>query len=248
MTGNLNGKIAVVTGAGRGIGRGVALRLAADGAQIVVNYSRSADQAHSLVEQIKAAGGSAFAVQADVSNLSDIDRMVAEIGATVSGVDILVNNAGRGSGGMPTVETTTPEAFDQTFGLNTRGLFFTTQKILPLLRDGGRIINFSSTATMARVAGLSAYSGSKAAVDAFTRIWATELAPRRITVNAVQPGMVDTDLITDGMPADARERSARAHPLKRIGQADDLADVVAFLASNDSRWINGETIVVNGGA
>jgi 3-oxoacyl-[acyl-carrier protein] reductase len=248
MTGKLNGKTALVTGAGRGIGRGIALRLALDGAQVIVNYSRSADQARSLVDQIEAAGGSAFAVQADVSHLPDIDRMVAEIGVRVSGVDILVNNAGRGAGGMPTVATTTPEAYDQTFGLNTRGLFFTTQKMLPLMRDDGRIINFSSTATMARVGGLSAYSGSKAAVDAFTRVWATELAPRRITVNSVQPGMVDTDLITAGMPADARERSARAHPLKRIGLPDDLADVVAFLASHDSRWVNGETIVVNGGA
>ena len=245
----LQGKTALVTGAGRGIGRGIAKRLAADGAQVVVNYNASADQANALVDEIRQAGGDAFAVQADVSDLAQIDAMIDVLKSRVEAIDILVNNAGRGAGGtLPHLWDMSVEAYDIVFGLNTRGLFFVTQKVAPLLRDGGRIINFSSTSTRARVGGLSAYAGSKAAVEAFTRIWATEFAPRKITVNAILPGMVDTDLITDGMPAGAREAAARMHPQGRIGQPDDIADVVAFLASGDSRWVSGEMITVDGGA
>lgn len=244
---DLSGKTAVVTGAGRGIGRAIARRLAADGARVIVNYASSVREAGELVEEIVAAGGEAFAVQGDVADLDSIDAMVARIRGWTDHIDILVNNAGRGSSGLPTLEKMSPEAFDGTFALNTRGLFFVTQKTLPLLRDGGRIINFSSTSTLARVPGLSAYAGSKAAVEAFTRIWAAELAPRKITVNVVLPGMVDTDMIDRGMPPGAKEAAAARHPLGRIGQPQDLADVVAFLASDDSRWINGQTLTVNGG-
>lgn len=245
---DLSGKTALVTGAGRGIGRAIARRLAADGARVIVNYASSAREAGEQVDEIKATGGEAFAAQGDVADLDSIDAMVTQVRGWTDHLDILVNNAGRGSGvGASTLEKLSPEAFDATFALNSRGLFFVTQKILPLLRDGGRIINFSSTSTLARVPGLSAYAGSKAAVEAFTRIWAAELASRKITVNVVLPGMVDTDMIDRGMPAGAKEAAAARHPLGRIGQPQDLADVVAFLASDDSRWINGQTVTVNGG-
>lgn len=245
----LEGKVAVVTGAGRGIGAGIARRLAKDGALVAINYARSADKANALVDEIRAAGGDAFAVQADVADLADIDRMVAEIGGRVDGVDILVNNAGRGTDGgtLPTLDKVTPEAYDATFALNTRGLFFVTQKMMPMLRDGGRIVNFSSTSTLARMGGLSAYAGSKAAVEAFTRIWAMEFAPRGITVNAILPGMVDTDMIDEGMPEGAKEKAAARHPLGRIAQPRDMADLVAFLAGPDGGWINGQTITSAGG-
>jgi len=244
----LEGKIALVTGARRGIGVAIARRLPADGAEIGVHYSNSADTAESLAETIRAEGGSAFTVQADLASLEEIDRMAAQLRERPGAIDILVNNAGRGSGrGDSTLANMPVENYDMIFALNTRGLFFTTQRLLPLLRDDGRIINFSSTGTMARVRGLAAYAGSKAAVEAFTRVWATELAPRRITVNAILPGMIDTDLISDNMGEEAKVLAARRHPLGRIGQPEDMADLVAFLASPDSRWVNGETIVANGG-
>lgn len=244
----LEGKVAVVTGAGRGIGVAIAKRLAADGAQVAINYFRSAEGAQAVADEIVADGGKAFIVQGDVAQLDDCDRMVREIGERVDGVDILVNNAGRGSGRADsTLAGMSVEDYDDTFSLNTRGLFFFTQKILPMLRAEGRIINFSSTATMARMPGLAAYAASKAAVDAFTRVWATELAPKRITVNSIQPGMIDTDLITNGMGDEAKVKAAKHHPWGRIGQTEDMADIVAFLASTDSRWVNGQVIVANGG-
>jgi 3-oxoacyl-[acyl-carrier protein] reductase len=244
----LAGKTALVTGAGRGIGRGIAKRLAADGARVIINYSRSAAQAESLVDEIKAAGGDAFAIAGDVADLDAIATMFERIRERVSSIDILVNNAGRGSGGTPTLETSTVADFDGMFALNTRGLFFVSQAAVRMMPDGGRIVNLSSTGTQARVPGLSIYSGSKAAVEAFTRIWATELAGRLITVNSIMPGLIDTDLITDNMPAGTREAALRHSPMKRLGQPADIADVVAFLASDDARWISGQCIPVNGGA
>jgi 3-oxoacyl-[acyl-carrier protein] reductase len=245
---DLKGKIALVTGAGRGIGTGIARRLAADGAEVGIHYARSAEGAEAVARSIRDAGGSAFTVQGDLSSLDDIDRIAAQLRAHPGALDILVNNSGQGAGSNDTsLANMTVEDYDAIFSLNTRGLFFLTQRLLPLLRDDGRIVNFSSTATMARGGRLAAYAGSKAAVDAFTRCWATELAPRRITVNSILPGMVDTDLITNGMGEAAKLSHASAHPWGRIGQPEDMADVVAFLAGPDSRWVNGTTIVVNGG-
>ncbi|MET0136861.1 MAG: SDR family oxidoreductase [Sphingobium sp.] len=245
---DLKGKIALVTGAGRGIGMAIARRLAADGATLGVHYVRSADGAEKVAQSIRDAGGSAFTVQGDIGSLDDIDRIAEQVREKAGALDILVNNSGAGSGKNDTsLANMSVEDYDATFGLNTRGLFFLTQRVLPLLRDDGRIINFSSTATMARSKGLAAYAGSKAAVDAFTRCWATELAPRRITVNSILPGMVDTDLITNGMGDEAKVKHAAHHPWGRIGQPDDMADIVSFLASEDSRWVNGTTIVANGG-
>lgn len=246
MTKPKQGRTALVTGAGRGIGKGIALRLAADGATVAVNYSRSETAALATVEEIRAAGGDGFAIGGDVSDLQQVARLMAELGERMPALDILVNNAGIGMKMLGLTDTSV-EDYDRLFAVNTRGLFFMTKHAVAMMRDGGRIVNISSTAVMARVPGLSVYAATKAAVDAFTRVWAGELASRGITVNSVQPGMVDTDLISDNMPAGALARATTYHPQGRVGQPDDLADVVAFLCGHDARWITGETIVVNGG-
>lgn len=242
----LEGKSALVTGAGRGIGRGIARRLAADGAHVVVNYSKSGEQAEDLVRTITAAGGSAFAVQADVSDLAQIDAMFAAVRRRIDGLDILVNNAGRGAVGRGTLERCTPEDFDAIFGVNTRGLFFVTKAAVAMLRDGGRIINISSTTINVRLTSKGVYAASKCAVGGLTRCWSAELAPRAITVNSVVPGVVDTDQVARMTP-EKRALAVAEVPLGRMGQPDDIADVVAFLASDDARWISGQEIVASGG-
>ena len=239
--GDLSGKTALVTGAGRGIGAGIARRLARDGAQVICNYSRAAAEAEALAAEI---GGGAFAVKADITDLAQIEAMFTEIDRRVGHLDILVNNAGRG-GSAPLAETT-PEMFDAIFGLNTRGTFFVTKAASALLRDGGRIINISSTTTRVRMSGLATYAASKSAVEAFTRNWAAEFAPRKITVNSVVPGIVDTDLIAY-MSAERKARSVATVPLGRMGRPEDIADVVAFLASDDARWVTSHEIVASGG-
>jgi 3-oxoacyl-[acyl-carrier protein] reductase len=243
----LAGRIALVTGAGRGIGHGIARRLADDGAEVILNYSRAREGAEALAAEIVGGGGAAWCVRGDVADLASIGAMFEEVAARSPAIDILVNNAGRGSGGQPTLERTTPEMFDETFALNTRGLFFTTQAALPLLREGGAIVNISSMVTRARMGGLSVYAGSKAAVEAFTRIWAAELAPRQITVNAVLPSMVMTDLIRDNMPPERVEKLARAIPLGRVGEPEDIAAMVVFLVGPGARWITGQDFAVSGG-
>ena len=244
--GKLDGRTALVTGAGRGIGRGIARRLAADGARVFINYARSREAAEEAIREIISCGGRAEGIGADVTDLQAIEGMFRELKGRTDGLDILVNNAGRGTEGGGDLASMTPDQFDRLFALNTRGLFFVTQAAFGLLRDGGRIINISSTTTRVRLPTLSAYAGSKSAVDAFTRCWSAELAPRKITVNSVLPGIVDTDLISH-MSAERKARSVATVPLGRIGQPEDIADVVAFLASDDARWITGQEIVVSGG-
>jgi len=247
MMGKLSGKTALVTGAGRGIGRGIAKRLAADGAKVAINYSRAAAQAEDLAAEIKAAGGEAITVACDISDPAQVAAMFEQVKQAFGWLDILVNNAGRGTaGGAGTLADISIEDFDAIFALNTRGTFLVTKAALPLLRDGGRVINISSTTTRVRMPGLGIYAGSKSAVEAFTRGWAVELAPRQITVNSVVPGIVDTDLI--GHMSDERKASSvAAVPLGRIGKPEDIADVVAFLASDDSRWVTSHEIVASGG-
>lgn len=244
---SLQGKVALVTGGGRGIGKGIVERLARDGAEVIINYSRSVDEAQALADSIVASGGKAWAIGANVSNLDQIATMFEAIAKRHAVLDILVNNAGGGSSGLPTLDQSTPEDFEITFGLNTRGLFFVAQAAARMMADGGRIVNISSTSTMARVGGLSIYAGSKAAVEAFTRVWATELAPRRITVNAVLPGITDTDLIRENIPKDMAVQLAASVPLGRMGTPADIASVVAFLASADGGWMTGQTLAANGG-
>lgn len=246
--GKLDGKVALVTGAGRGIGAGIAKRLAHDGASVIINYARSADQAETLAQEIVAAGGAASTIGADLSDMAQIDAMFETLVRRNGTLDILVNNAGGGSGGMPRLGDLTLDEYEFNFALNTRAVFFVTQHAIAMMNDGGRVISLSSSSTTTRQPGLSSYAGSKAAIEAFARIWATELAPRAITVNCVLPGIVNTDLIKDNIPPDLAKRYGAAVPMGRMGEPEDIADVVAFLASDDARWITGQNIAVTGGA
>ncbi|MBB3860939.1 3-oxoacyl-[acyl-carrier protein] reductase [Novosphingobium hassiacum] len=246
--GKLVNRIALVTGGGRGIGKGIAVRLAAEGAHVIINYSRSRADAEALADAVRAEGGSASTICADLSDLAAIATMFEAIKREHSHIDILVNNAARGSSGMPRLDTSTPEQFEAMMSLNMRGLYFTTQAAVRLMRDGGRVISISSSSTMARVPGLSIYAGTKAAVEAFTRIWAAELASRRITVNAVLPGITDTDLLRGSLTPEMARQIGESVPLGRMGTPKDMAGIVAFLASEDGGWITGQNLVAAGGA
>jgi NAD(P)-dependent dehydrogenase (short-subunit alcohol dehydrogenase family) len=232
-------KTALVTGASRGIGRAIALRLAADGMRVVVHYARDDAAAASVVEE---AGGGAFAVRASLPD--ELDALVAALPP----LDVLVNNAAIG---LPApIEDVTPEAFDEVFAVNVRAPFFLVQRALPLLRDGGRIVNISSGATRIAMPTGIAYSMTKGALDTFTRTLALHLGPRGITVNTVAPGVVDTDQNASwlrGNP-DAEAAMAARSALGRIGFADDIADVVSFVASDNARWMTGAWLDATGGA
>jgi len=241
----LEGKTALVTGAARGIGAAIAVRLSRDGASLLLIDREPPEATKAAVE---AAGGRASTHGCDISSINRLDALFAGLGEDGVNLDILVNNAGLGSSGMPTIETATPEEFDLIFSVNARGTFFMTQKAVALMPDGGRVISVASSSSTTRNPGLSMYGGSKAAIDAFTRIWASELAPRQITVNAVSPGIVNTDLIRDNLTPELATYYGSLVPLGRLGEPNDIADVIAFLSSDDARWITGQAIMVSGGA
>ncbi len=239
----LTGKVAVVTGGSRGIGRAVAERLGEDEASIVVNYVRSADKAGEVVSAIQSGGRSALAVQADLSKLADIHRLFEETVGHFGHLDILVHSAGVFQPKM--VSEVTEEDFDATFALMARGTFFVLQEAASRIRDGGRIINIASSATALKFPGAALYVGSKAAGEQFTKTLAQELGGRGITVNSVSPGYTETDM----MPKDPglREMGAKQSAFGRLGQAVDVADVVAFLASDQARWLTGQNVQAGGG-
>ncbi len=235
-----------MTGGSRGIGRGITERFARDGARVAFTYVANAAAANDVVQTIERGGGSALAIRADGSKLESIEALFEELRGRFETLDILVNNAGCGSDGFPSLLEMTPERYDACFDLNARGLYFTTQYAVRMMREGGRIISISSMASRIRQAGLSAYTGSKAAADAFTRCLATELAPLGITINTVNCGIVDTDMVAH-IQGEARDHLLSLIPMGRIGQTEDIVDVVAFLASEASRWITGEEIAASGG-
>ncbi len=237
----LQNKTALVTGASRGIGRGIALKLAQNGAFVFVNYVRDESAAQEVVALIKQNGGRAQAVRADVSDLAQHEALFAPVGS----LDILVNNAGTAR--MSAFDEATPEDFDLLFNLNVRGLFFATQRALRQMNERGRIINISSVASRGG-AGFDAYAATKGALNTLTFGWAKSVGGRGITVNAVSPGGVETDLVRDGIPLEIQEHIANSSVFKRLGQPDDIAGVVAFLASDEARWITGREIVVDGGS
>jgi 3-oxoacyl-[acyl-carrier protein] reductase len=241
----LKDKVAMVTGGSRGIGAAIAKRLAADGARVVVNYARSEGAANDVVAAIRAAGGEAIAVRADLSDLAQIQPLVDATLKTFGRLDILVNNAAFSE--RRTLEQLDLEHFASHFKLNVRGLLFTTQAAARHMTAGGRIINLTSGIVRARVAGSAVYAGSKAAVEAFTRCLAAELGPRGITINSVAPGITDTDMLRDSVPEQVLNALVAQTPLGRMGTPPDIADAVAFIASDESRWITGEVIAVNGG-
>src|SRR5213080_2774046 len=244
----LAGKVAVVTGASKGIGAAIAKDLAAEGAAVVVNYSSSKTGADKVVGEITAQGGKAIAVQANVSNQADIERLFARTKKTFARLDILVNNAGVYE--FSPLEDVTEEHFHKHFNLNVLGLILASQAAVRLFdAAGGNIVNISSIASTLAMPNAAVYSGTKAAVDAITRSLAAELGPRKIRVNAVRPGMVETEgTHSAGIAAsDMRKQVEAQTPLGRIGQPQDIASAVVFLASSDSSWITGETFLISGG-
>jgi len=248
MSGKLSGKVAVVTGASKGIGASIAQHLAAAGASVVVNYSSSKEGADRVVSEIVGKGGKAIAVHANVSKSEDIQRLFAETKKAYGKLDILVNNAGIYE--FAPLEQITPEHFHKQFNLNVLGLLLTTQEAVKLIGpEGGSIINISSVVVSVTPPGGSVYSGTKAAVDAVTRTLAKELGPRKIRINSINPGMVETEGVHAAGMADGdfRKQIESQTPLGRIGQPGDIAPAAVFLASEDSGWISGETFTIAGG-
>jgi 3-oxoacyl-[acyl-carrier protein] reductase len=251
---DLAGKTALVTGASRGIGRAIAERLAADGALVAVNYATNEAAAKETVDAITAAGGRAFPARAELGVDGDVETLFAALDEGLRehggdlGLDILVNNAGISSKGP--IEQETPDDYDRTFAVNTRALFFVTQRALPRLRDGGRIINITSGVTRIAFPEGIAYAMTKGAIDAFTLSLAKQLGPRQITVNNVAPGIIDTDVNAGWLRgnADAEAYAAGLAALGRVGLAQDVSGVVAFLASDDGRWVTGTTLDATGGS
>lgn len=240
-----NAQVAIVTGASRGIGAAVAQRLANDGFAVAVNYTSSSSEADALVAQLTAAGTKAIAVKADVSNADDVRRMFDTTEQQLGKVDVLVNNAGVLKT-LPLADTS-DALYDQTFDINVRGTFNTLREAAARMNDGGRIVNFSSTTLALNMPGYAIYNGTKAAVEAFTHVFAKELRGRNITVNAVAPGPIATSLFLDGKTEEQIQTFAKMPPLQRLGQPDDIASVVSFLAGPDAAWINGQILRANGG-
>jgi 3-oxoacyl-[acyl-carrier protein] reductase len=241
----LQDKTALVTGASRGIGRAIAQRLAQNGAYVVVQFHLNEVAAREVVENIINFGGQAGLLGADLSNLDDVRRLWQEFDERFENLDILVNNAGWAA--FDALESVSEANFDAIFSLNVRGLFFHTQEATKRLRDGGRVINISSGITRVNAAGGSVYAGSKAAIEAFTRCWAAELGPRQITVNTVSPGMTQTDLLMSVATQESLDAMIAQTPLGRLGQPTDIADVVAFLCSDQAGWITANNLLANGG-
>ncbi|HEX8614582.1 MAG TPA: SDR family oxidoreductase [Telluria sp.] len=240
-----NTKVAIVTGASRGIGAVIAQRLAGDGFAVAVNYASRAGEAGALVAALQAQGARAIAVQGDVSKPEDARRLFEETEQAFGKVDVLVNNAGI-MAAVPLVDAT-DEQFERHFTVNTKGTFNMLREAGQRLRQGGRIINFSTTALALNMPGYAIYNGSKAAVEAFTRVFAKELRGRDITVNAVAPGPVETELFLHGKSDALVAQLASMAPLGRLGQPDDIARVVSFLAGPDGGWVNGQVLRANGG-
>lgn len=238
-------KVAIVTGASRGIGAQIARRLAADGFAVVINYANSADEADNLVAELMAEGRDAIAIKADVASPADVRRLFDATEHHLGKVDVLVNNAGILK--ITPLAETSDDLFEQTFAVNTRGVFNTLREASARLNDGGRIINFSTTALALNLPGYAIYNASKAAVEAMTPVFAKELRGRSITVNAVAPGPVATELFLNGKTEEQIQHFASLPPLQRLGQPEDIASVVAFLAGPDSGWVNGQVLRANGG-
>jgi 3-oxoacyl-[acyl-carrier protein] reductase len=244
----LAGKVAVVTGASKGIGAAIARQLAAEGAAVVVNYASSKTGADKVVSEITSAGGKAVAVQGDVSKKADIERLFTETKKAFGRLDIRVNNAGIYE--FAPLEGITEEHFHKQFNLNVLGLILASQAAAKLFDSaGGSIVNISSVVSTLAFPNASIYSGTKGAVDAITRSLATELGPRKIRVNAIRPGMVETEgTHAAGIEESEMQKQVLAQtPLGRLGQPDDIAGTAVFLASADSSWITGETLVIAGG-
>jgi 3-oxoacyl-[acyl-carrier protein] reductase len=238
-------RTAIVTGSSRGIGAAVARRLAKDGFSVVVNYSGNAAEAESVVGDIKQGGGNALSLQADVSDPTAMRRMFDQAAALSGGVDVLVNNAGIMQ--LATISEADDGFFDRHIAINLKGVFNGMREAAKRVRSGGRIISFSSSVVGLYQPSYGVYAATKGAVEAMTHVLANELRGRNITVNAVAPGPTATDLFLKGKPKEVIDRLAKLAPLERLGEPRDIAAVVAFLASPDGAWINGQVLRANGG-
>ena len=240
-----NAKVAIVTGASRGIGAAVAERLGRDGFSVIVNYSGSMEAADALVRKIQDAGGRALAVKADVSDARAVREMFETTVSKFDGVDVLVNNAGIMT--QSNIADTDDASFDKQIAINLKGTFNALREGAKRLRNGGRIINFSSSVVGLLQPTYAVYAGTKAAVEAMTGVLAKELRGRNITVNAIAPGPTATDLFLKGKPQAVIDHLTKLAPLERLGQPDDIARAVSFLAGPDGAWINGQVLRANGG-
>jgi 3-oxoacyl-[acyl-carrier protein] reductase len=238
-------KVAVVTGAARGIGAAIARRLAQDGFAVVVNYAGSAGAATKLVQEIESAGGQAISVQADVSDPNAVQSLFSSAETDLGGVDVLVNNAGIMK--LARFAEADDATFDRVLAINLKGVFNCLREAARRMRDGGRIVNFSSSVVGLYQPAYGIYAATKAAVEAMTHILAKELGPRGITVNAIAPGPIATELFLQGKDNATIESIKRMSPLGRLGEVEDIARVVSLLVDPDSGWINGQVVRVNGG-
>jgi 3-oxoacyl-[acyl-carrier protein] reductase len=243
--GQNNAKVALVTGASRGIGLAIAERLARDGFTLIINYSGNAAPAEALVRKLEGAGGHAIAVKADVSDPTAVRQMFDAAEAAYGGIDVLVNNAGIME--LASIAETDDASVDRHIAINLKGTFNTLREAAKRLRTGGRIVNLSSTVVGRLVPTYGIYIATKAAVEGLTSVLAKELRGRNITVNAVAPGPTATELFLKGKPQDVVDSLAKMAPLERLGQPSDIADVVSFLAGPDAAWVNGQVLRVNGG-
>jgi 3-oxoacyl-[acyl-carrier protein] reductase len=240
-----NGRVAIVTGSSRGIGRRIAMQLADIGTKVVINYTSNRTVAHQLVEEIKRNGGEAIAIQANVGKVAEIEKLFQETLTRFGQLDILVNNAGIMIT-KPLLEFTEDE-YDRQMDVNVKGTFFACQQAARYMRKGGRIINFSTSVVRQMFPTYSVYAGAKGAVEQITRQLARELGPKGITINAVAPGPVNTELFTAGKTQEQIDGVGSTSAFGRIGEPNDISDVVLFLASDQSQWVTGQTIFVNGG-
>ncbi|MFE6077217.1 SDR family oxidoreductase [Paenibacillus sp. NPDC057886] len=241
----LTGKVAIVTGSSRGIGRAIAEQLAELGADVVINYASSPDKAEQVADIARQKGVRAITIQADLARKEDVERLFSETISQLGKVDILINNAG--------IMKTTPladvteEEFDQQFAINVKGTFFACQQALKHMEDQGRIVNFSTSVTGQMFPGYSVYAGTKGAVEQITRQLAKEFGSRQITINAVAPGPVNTELFSVGKTEQQLEGLRKMNAFGRLGEPEDIANVISFLVSAESQWVTGQTLRANGG-
>lgn len=242
---SLNGKVAIVTGASRGIGRQIALQLAQAEAKVVVNYSSNQGKAVEVVKEIEQSGGEAVAIRANVGKVSEVEALFSETLERFGRVDILVNNAGIMEN--VTIADVTEEIFDRNFEINVKGTYFACQQAMKHMSQGGTIINFSTSVSGAMLPGYSVYAATKGAVEQLTRQLAKEFGPKDIIINCVAPGQVATELFLNGKSEELVNSFRKMNAFGRLGEPEDIANVVDLLVSDKARWITGQTIRVNGG-